>query len=93
MTAFTLTSSSERTERPVQTAPRAAKGIGQIVRIGIPLTVLAVFATVTAAFAFGGTPLGEAIGYGAYLAFWIGGGFGLIASGAYYSHVTHDERS
>ena len=53
-------------------------------RLAFPLA----FTSLVAAFVIGGTPVGEAVGYGAYLAFWIGGGFGAILSGAVWSQKT-----
>lgn len=73
---------------PVETAPVAHKSIQEILKITIPLTMLATFVGTVLFVVLAGGLLGEAVGYGAYMAFWIGGGFGAILSGAYYNHVT-----
>jgi hypothetical protein len=65
----------------------AERSLGQVLWIGIPLTMVAVCVATILMFVVSGTPLGEAIGYGTYLAFWVGGGFGAMISGAYYNHV------
>ena len=62
--------------------------VGDTLKVVLPTTVLVVFVGIIAAFVIGGTPVGEAVGYGAYLAFWIGGGFGAILSGAVWSQKT-----
>lgn len=59
--------------------------IARSIAIVLPTTMLVVFLGVIAAFVIGGTPVGEAVGYGAYLSFWIGGGFGAILSGSIWS--------
>jgi hypothetical protein len=74
---------------PARSTPAAKRSIGQVLWIGVPLTMVSVCAATIIMFLVGGTPLGEAIGYGTYLAVWVGGGFGVMISGAYYNHV-HD---
>ena len=59
--------------------------VGASLKIVLPATMLLVFLGVLIAFVIGGTPTGEALGYAAYLSFWIGGGFGAILSGAIWS--------
>ena len=54
----------------------------------MPSTILVVFAGVFAAFVATGTPAGESVAYAAYLAFWLGGGFGAILSGSIWSSST-----
>jgi len=54
-----------------------------VLRVGVPVTMLAVLAVSTLAMWLLDSPIGEAFGLGAYLSFWIGGGFGVILSSAY----------
>ncbi len=97
MSTFTVphhinTSDTTVEAQPVSTSaetPQEQRTIGQVLWIGVPLTMVAVFAVTAILFLIGGTPLGESVGYGVYLAFWIGGGFGMMISGAYFNHVNH----
>ncbi len=57
----------------------------------IPLSVVVVFSITAIASYFASGELGEAIGVGAFMAFWIGGGFGAIMGGALWNH--HNEAS
>lgn len=57
----------------------------------VPLSALAVFAITALSSYFVAGDVGEAIGLGAFMAFWIGGGFGAITGGALWNH--HNEAS
>ena len=74
---------------PDAVTPTSRRSLGETLWIGVPLTMVAVCLLTVIMFLAGGIPLGEAFGYGAYLAVWIGGGFGVILTGAYYNHI-HD---
>lgn len=60
--------------------------IAAVLRVGVPATKLAVLALSTLGLWLLDVPIGEAFGIGAYLCFWIGGGFGVILSSAYREH-------
>ena len=57
----------------------------------MPLAMALVFAIFALSSWFTAGELGEAIGLGAFMAFWIGGGFGAIMGGALWNH--HNEAS
>ncbi len=57
----------------------------------VPLSVVLVFSLTAIATYFTSGELGEAIGVAAFMAFWIGGGFGAIAAGALWNY--HNEAS
>ncbi|MDW3180305.1 MAG: hypothetical protein R8J94_23240 [Acidimicrobiia bacterium] len=57
----------------------------------IPLSALVVFALVAVASYLTSGEVGEAVGIGAFMSFWIGGGFGAIMGGALWNH--HNEAS
>jgi len=91
MTATLALKPAEKTapapaEAPIPVAETVAEpDVGASLKIVLPTTMLVVFVGVLVAFVIGGTPTGEALGYAAYLSFWIGGGFGAILSGAIWS--------
>ena len=94
MTATLALTPTEQERAPVVAEPAPVvetveePSVGDTLKVVLPTTVLVVFVGIIAAFVIGGTPVGEAVGYGAYLAFWIGGGFGAILSGAVWSQKT-----
>jgi hypothetical protein len=94
MTATLALTPTEQERPAVAAEPMPVVGtteepsVGDTLKVVLPTTVLVVLLGSIAAFVIGGTPVGEAIGYGAYLAFWIGGGFGAILSGAVWSQKT-----
>ncbi len=57
----------------------------------IPLSAFVVFCLVGTASYLTSADVGEAIGLGAFMSFWIGGGFGAIMGGALWNH--HNEAS
>lgn len=57
----------------------------------IPIGAIMVFALTAIGSYVTAGELGEAIGLGAFMAFWIGGGFGAIMGGALWNH--HNEAS
>lgn len=57
----------------------------------VPLSILIVFSLTAIATYVASGEVGEAIGVGAFMAFWIGGGFGAISAGALWNH--HNEAS
>lgn len=57
----------------------------------IPVSALVVFVTFALISYFIEGEVGRAVGVGAFMAFWIGGGFGAIVGGALWNH--HNEAS
>jgi len=57
----------------------------------VPFSAFVVFALTAIGSYVASGELGEAIGVGAFMAFWIGGGFGAIMGGALWNH--HNEAS
>ena len=70
--------------------PAAPASPARAFAIVMPSTILVVFAGVFFGFLAGGTPAGESLAYAAYLAFWLGGGFGAILSGSIWSSSTEE---